>query len=274
MRLRSIKKYTAFTKGGILSGFAYKFSAFGWLLGDIISLFILYFLWTAIYKNATSDIINGMTFKEMVSYLIYARIATTLVFSSASFWIIGEDIYEGGISISLIRPLNYRNQLLAISFGNFISALILMFIPLMIVSSILLHFTVGLTVPSLLTIILFFISAVFSFIIADCLNFLIGELVLFTNAMFGLMLIKNITMSFLSGSLLPSSFFPNWLNTALKFLPFQSMVEKPIMILMNKLSVTETLVAIAIQILWVIILNMCCTLSFNAIKKRVVSVGG
>ena len=274
MKPRNIKKYMAFSKAGILSGFAYKFSAFGWLLGDIISLLILYFLWSAIYQNASSDVINGMTFKQMVSYLIYARVATSLVFASASFWIIGEDIYEGNIAISLIRPINYRYRLLAEGFGNFLSSLILMFIPLMTASIILLTFTIGAPIPGVLDFVFFFISAILSFMIADSLNFLIGEVALFTNALFGLMIIKNITMSFFSGSLLPSSFFPVWLQNILNFLPFQSMVEKPIMILMGSLNGTELLKAFVIQLIWVLVLNMLCTLTFNGIKKRVVSVGG
>ena len=119
MKRNKFRKYFAFSKAGILDGFAYKFSALGWLLGDIISLLILFFLWQAIYKNSPNDVINGMTFKEMIAYLIYARVATSLVFSTISFWIIGDDIYEGNIAISLIRPINYRYRLLASSFGGF-----------------------------------------------------------------------------------------------------------------------------------------------------------
>lgn len=274
MKPRNIKKYMAFSKAGILSGFAYKFSAFGWLLGDIISLLILYFLWSAIYQNASSDVINGMTFKQMVSYLIYARVATSLVFASASFWIIGEDIYEGNIAISLIRPINYRYRLLAEGFGNFLSSLILMFIPLMTASIILLTFTIGAPIPGVLDFVFFFISAILSFMIADSLNFLIGEVALFTNALFGLMIIKNITMSFFSGSLLPSSFFPVWLQNILNFLPFQSMVEKPIMILLGRLEYMDILMTLLIQLMWVVILSVLCNFSFNRLKKHVVSVGG
>jgi ABC-2 type transport system permease protein len=85
---------------------------------------------------------------------------------------------------------------------------------------------------------------------------------------------KNILFSFLSGSLLPSSYFPDWLTQILNFLPFQSMIEKPIMIFLGKLSPVEIVKTFAIQIMWVIILNLLCAVSFNKLKKRVVSVGG
>lgn len=274
MKIKSIKPYKAFVKGGILSGFAYKFSSFGWLLGDIVSLLIMYFLWVAIYQNSPTELINGMTFHQMFSYLIFARVATTLVYASPAFWIIGEDIYEGAIAINLLRPLSYRYRILAVGLGSYISAFILMFLPLMSLAMVILYFVIGTSIPSFLSIILFIISSLLSFIIADALNFLIGEISIFTQALFGLMMIKNITLSFLSGSLLPSSFFPEWLRTILNFLPFQSMVEKPIMILMGQYDVRTILETFLIQIIWVIVLNILCSFTFNLIKKRVVSVGG
>ncbi|MBN3490426.1 hypothetical protein JV173_02740 [Acholeplasma equirhinis] len=274
MKLRRLRKYWAFSKGGILSGFAYKFSAFGWLLGDIVSLLILYFLWSAIYANSPVDVINGMTFNEMVTYLIYARIASTLVFSSISFWIVGEDIYEGGIALSLIRPMSYRYRILASSFGNFLSTIILLFIPLFFVANGLLYFVLGVDLPNILNLLLFVVSAILSFIISDHLGFLIGEIAIFTNALFGLMLIRNIMLSFLSGSLLPSAFFPEWLQITLKFLPFQSMIENPILILMGRIQDIDILYTILIQFVWVLVLGFLCNLSFNKLKKHIVSVGG
>jgi ABC-2 type transport system permease protein len=118
------------------------------------------------------------------------------------------------------------------------------------------------------------VSALLSFLIVASINFLLGELAIFTNALFGLMIIKNITLAFFSGSLLPSSFFPEWMNVILRFLPFQSMVEKPIMLLMGRIDGIEILYTIGIQGLWVVILSIFCNLTFNSLKKHVVSVGG
>lgn len=274
MRLNKYKKYLAFSKAGILDGFAYKFSALGWLLGDLVSLIILFYLWQAIYQNSPTETINGMTFKDMIAYLIFARVSTTLIFSSSSFWNIGFDIYEGNIAISLIRPINYRYRLLASSFGNFLSTAILMFIPLFIVSIVILNLSLGIGLPELPYLLLFLVSVVLSFVIVDYMNFLIGEISIFTNALFGLMIIKNIILSFFSGSLLPSSFFPDWLNSVLRFLPFQSMVEKPIMILLGRLEYMDILMTLLIQLMWVVILSVLCNFSFNRLKKHVVSVGG
>lgn len=268
------KKYFAFTKGGILDGFAYKFGAFGWLLGDLVSMFILYFLWQAIFANSLTTEINGMNFKQMITYLIFARIAATLIFSSSAFWILVNDIYEGSIALSLTKPISYRYRILAGSFGGFLSAAILMFIPLMIVACLLLYFALGIPAPSVFAILFFIVSSLLSFMIADGFNFLFGEIVMFTSAYFGLMIIKNITMSFFSGGLLPTNFFPEWLQVTLRFLPFQSMIENPVNILMGKITGIDILWTILLQLMWVIIIEFLCKFTFGKIKKHVVSVGG
>lgn len=268
------RKYYAFTKAGILDGFAYKFSALGWILGDLVSMFILFFLWQAIFANSPTTEINGMNFSQMVTYLIFARIASTLVFSTPSFWIVSGDIYVGGIAINLIKPISYRYRILAGGFGGFISVIIFMFLPLMIVAVSLLYFGVGVSLPSLPAILFFFLSAILSFVIADAFNFLFGELVIFTSAYFGLMIIKNIIMSFFSGGLLPTSFFPEWLQIVLRFLPFQSMIENPVNILMGKTTGIDILYTLGLQLLWVVILEVLCKVTFGRMKKHIVSVGG
>lgn len=274
MNIRKFKKYWAFLKAGILEGFAYKFSAFGWLLGDLVSLFILYFLWSAIYNNSPSELINGLGFQEMIMYLIFARVTSSLVFSGGAFWIVGDDIYEGNIATSLLIPMSYINKVLSSSNGFFFSTLILLFIPLSIVAIILLSVVFGTLPLTIVSVLLFIISIIMSFIIADCFNFLIGQLAIFTNALFGLVIVKNITMSFLSGSLLPSAFFPKWLDTVLNYLPFKSMIETPVLILMNKTVGLEVLKSLLIQFVWAVILYMLCHFTFNKLKKHIVSVGG
>ncbi len=149
-----------------------------------------------------------------------------------------------------------------------------MFIPLFIIASIALYFAIGLTPPSIGIFLLFVVSSFISFLICDAFNFLIGQLAIFTNALFGLMITKNILLSFLSGSLLPVSFFPKWLQDLTDFMPFSSMVQTPVMILLGHYQVLDILRLIGIQIIWFIILNILCIFTFNRLKKHIVSVGG
>lgn len=274
MKTRNIKKYLAFTKAGILDGFAYKFNAFGWLLGDFIAILILFFLWQAVYNNSYDTVINNLTFSQMVTYLIFARIVSALIFSTPSFWIVGEDIYEGNIAISMTKPINYRYRVLFTSFGMYISNFILLFIPLILVASVLLYLTLNILPPSILMILLFIISSVFSLIICDTLNFLVGQMAIFTNALFGLLLIKNVIFEFLAGTLLPIAFFPLWLQKIADFLPFTGMIQTPVMILTGQYDLKEVVIKILVQILWVVILNIIVNFTFNKIKKHIVSVGG
>lgn len=274
MILKKIKTYFAFTKGAIMNVFAYKASAIGWFLGDILTLIILFSLWTAVYANSSEPIINGFSFKEMIFYLVMARIASTFIFSSYSFWIIGEDIYEGNIAMNLIKPINYRVRAYAMSFGSAIGNFLLMFLPLGIIAHTIMYFVLGITFLNPLNLLFFFFSALLAHAIYECFDFLIGQIALYTNAMFGVYLTKLAVFGFLTGAMLPISFFPTWLQQIVRILPFASLIETPILISMNRLSTMEILRSLGIQILWVIGLMIISNYSFKRLAKRVISVGG
>ncbi len=42
------------------------------LLGNVIYLIIIYFLWKAIYASSPTDSVNGMTFNDTMIYLVLA----------------------------------------------------------------------------------------------------------------------------------------------------------------------------------------------------------
>ena len=66
--LRFFRKYIPFSKSGILNLLAYKASLYTWFLIACISLICTFFLWIAIYRNSPSEVINGYTLNEMLTY--------------------------------------------------------------------------------------------------------------------------------------------------------------------------------------------------------------
>ncbi len=274
MKKNPFKKYFAFIKGGILQAFSYKFSIFGWILGDFIQIVILCFLWIAIYQYSPTTEINGFTMPMMLTYLISARIVSQLVFSGDSFWQIGEDIRYGYIANNLIRPIDYRKRLMTMDIGNFFGIMIIAFIPIYLLSVTILHFVVGSEFPIWYNILFFLLSSFASLLIISSFNFMIGQLAFYTGALFGIGMIKNELLMFLSGGYLPIAFFPEKIQTVLNILPFTSILQTPNYILMGKYGITETLIKILIQFGWAIVFNLLAGLTFKQTIKHVTSVGG
>lgn len=274
MKRNPFNKYLAFVKGGILETFSYKFAIFGWLIGDIVQVLIICYLWIAIYKFSSTSIINGYTISEMLTYLVTVRIVGNLVMSSDSFWSIGEGIREGTIANSLIRPLSYRGQLLSSSIGTFIGNLIVFFIPLYIIALIILNATLGVPFAIWYNIIFFLIACILGLLIYDAFNVIIGQVSFFTGALFGVGLAKGALFSFLAGTLIPFSFFGEKASKILELLPFSSMSSLPNLIIMGKYTIKETLIGLLIQLGWAIVINLLANITYKQSIKHVVSVGG
>jgi len=274
MKLNLFRKYRGFIKAGMLDTFAYKFQIYGWLIGDILSLAITCILWFTIYQQSTEAIINGMSFKQMITYVINIKIISQIVFCSQSFFNEGMDIREGSIAINLTKPLNYRYKLLTQTCGTFIANFILFFVPLYVVGTLILYFGFGCDLPQWYNVLFFFVSAILSAIIYDSINFMIGQSAFFTGSLFGIMIIKDTIINFLAGSLIPLNFLPNWTQIVLRVLPFSSALETPTFILLNYYTPLDSLYKILIQLAWVIALEIIVNLINRGMIKHVVSAGG
>lgn len=274
MKLNQFKRYRGFIKAGMLDTFAYKFQIYGWLLGDIFSLIVICILWIAIYDQSTETIINGMSFKQMITYVVNVHIISQLVFCSQSFFTEGSDIREGNIAINLTKPINYRYKLLSQTIGTFFSNFLMLFLPLYIIATLILYFGFGCDLPQWYNILFFLLSAILSMLIYDSINFTIGQAAFFTGSLFGIMMIKDTIISFLAGSLIPLNFLPSWIQITLRILPFSSSLETPTLILLNYYSPLDSLIRILIQLAWVFVLEIFVNLLNKGMIKHVVSAGG
>jgi ABC-2 type transport system permease protein len=274
MRKRLTNRYTGFIKAGVLGTFVYKFAIFGWLIGDIVALIIYCFLWIAVFANSPTATINGFTSTGMLAYVVSARIIGHLVNSSSSFYNVGSDIRDGTIANRLSKPINYRRTQMYSSIGQYIGSFILFFFPLYVPAQLILHFAFGVAFPAWYNILLFILSSFLSMLIIDSFDFIIGQVAFFTGALFGVMLVKDSIMSFLSGGMIPLSFFPRWLQTVFNFLPFASMLQTPAFIALGMYDLKEAFIQIGWQCVWVIFLGLHSYVTFGRTVKRVISVGG
>ena len=81
-------------------------------------------------------------------------------------------------------------------------------------------------------------------------------------------------MSFLTGQLIPLSFFPEVVQRIFSFLPFSSMIYAPVMIYLGKYQGAELTWVLLRQFGWVLILYGLGTLIWNRVTKRLVVLGG
>lgn len=64
-----LKKYLTLTRAGVIESLQFRLSTLIMIVGNLLYLIIVYFLWKAIYASAGTDTVSGMTFTETL-YLL------------------------------------------------------------------------------------------------------------------------------------------------------------------------------------------------------------
>ena len=103
-----MKKYIPFFKAGMMEELSYKAVIYIWVLISVLQLACVLFLWSAVYSNAEGSIINGFTFEQMIVYFVFTNIFAFICLESSTLGMIDDEIKDGTIAISFIKPISYR----------------------------------------------------------------------------------------------------------------------------------------------------------------------
>lgn len=273
-----MKKYFPFLKAGMMQEMAYKAGLFIWMLITALQLVCIVFLWVAVYANAVTPVINGFTFKEVIVYFIITNIFAFMCLENETMYGINEEIKDGTIAISFIKPISYRLRFLFRTFGTCLFRLLIMGIPTLTVSFIIFIKMGYLTIASIAEftahIALFLIAMIFAVALFDTVNYICGVLCFYTTAAWGLNFTKNVIVNFFSGVLLPLSFFPGKMAKIAEILPFAGLSQNPVFILISRVDINTSFVMIGKEIMWFIIFEIIAKILFNHASKKVTVQGG
>lgn len=270
---RRIKVYLPFMENEFKRNFAYKGSFYLFTLCSLFGSFIAYYLWMAIYGSSPEGVLGGLTRNEMIVYIFMTYITSSLVMVGISDEI-SDNVMEGSVAMTLIKPIDYRLSLLFKAFGcvlyRFLAPGLFVWIGLEIYKVKIL----GMTVTSFQNVVLYLISCFFSILLQLLFDFCFGMVAFVTTYMFGMMMAKEALLGFLSGQLIPISFFPETVQRIFDFLPFSSMIYAPVMVYLGKVSGTELAMVFARQLIWIVFLYALGSLLWRKITKRLVVLGG
>jgi len=270
---QKFKIYWPFALSEIQGALSYRGRFYFFILARLFSIFITYFLWKAIFASSGQEMINGFTFDNMVWYIFISYLSADLI-GSVSTSYIGYEVVDGSIAINLIRPINYRMRLFFTSLGSILYKLIMPTLPIWISFTIIRYLSAQELPPALMTIIQFFVSLTLSFLIMFLFDFCFAMLSFYTTYVWGLNVVKSSVLRFLTGELIPITFFPAVVQKALRFLPFSSMNYTPVMVYLGKIKGTAYWQSIATQVVWVVILYFLGSFLWNRAIKRLTILGG
>lgn len=275
-----LRKYKPFLKAGTMSAFAYKGSIFTWLFISALQIVCVVYLWVAVYQNSpdgVDSVINGFSFREMIVYTVFVNIFSFTTLGGDTLFVINNDIKMGTIDLAFTKPISYRLRLLAENLGQFFAVEFMIGIPGYLVAFIIFISTgmISVTPVSLIiSVILFLFAQLAANMLGDTISYICGVLCFYTSSGWGINQAREVVVSFLSGSLLPLSFFPGIFGTIVRFLPFAGVSYYPVLILMGKADLLNSIYYVGFSLVWLLLLSAFAKLLFHHASKRITVHGG
>lgn len=271
--MKRLRIYLPFAVNEIKTQMAYKGAFYLFILISTFGSFVSYFLWSAIYSSSSGGLLGGLTHDEITVYIFMVYVTGSAVTVSISDWV-SDDVVKGTVAMHLIKPIDYRMSLVVRALGQMVYRFLVPAVFIWAGLELYKYFVLGLPFTGLANIGLYIVSCAMSFLIYVLFDFCVGMIAFFTSYVFGLFLVKEALLSFLTGQLIPLSFFPEAVQRIFDFLPFSSMIYTPVMIYLGKYQPSELAFVLLRQAVWVLALYAFGTFVWKRVTRRLEVLGG
>ncbi len=264
------KKYITLIRAGMMESLQFRLGTLVTILGNLIYLVIVYYLWRAIFSSVDTKVVNGLTFQDTLIYLV---LATALFYFMEDYlvFMMGHDIQSGKLILNLIKPIKFRTFLFFLNFGGNVMSFFITFLPTFIIVYVVVNGVIHLG----LNLLFFVIGVIFGLIINYYINFFVSTVCLYTQSTWGLNIMKEVIVLLLSGAVIPLAFFPYQLAKLVMFLPFQAIYNTPLSLLVHdQMSLTARFTMIGIQLFWVVFMGFASDLFWKKSLKIITVNGG
>src|SRR4030095_11003432 len=253
--MKSIAKYWFIFQTTLVNSLAYPGELIGRSLMIIPFMWIFFQLWKVTFSAAGADVISGLTLKDMLWYLMLAE--TIELGRPPLARTISENVKDGSIAYLLNKPYDFMLYQFSTAMGETIFRAIFN----AVFGGVTVWFLVG-APPHPLGIIIALPAIIGAWILHFCVNAMIGLLAFVVEDVSAFTWIYQKLAFIFGGMLIPLDFYPQWLQTLAKALPFSSTIYGP-----ARLFVTPTVElfvnVMTLQIIWIVILALLLTLAYR-----------
>ncbi len=266
--IQAWKNYWAAGKLGFKVGLQYRLNFIVTMLTTPLSLLIYFFLWKSIYSATGQAVIRGFTFDALIGYYVLSMIMGFFTWCEVDKWM-SQDVRRGHLVTIFVVPMSFLSQYLAFEIGINSLAIFLEMIPVLLIGFVIF----GLHAAPLFNFIMFFVSIALAFILTFFISFNVGLGSFWLKRIDGLRRIRRTLIYFLSGGLIPLSFFPGWVQDVSHFLPFEYMRSVPIKIYLADYTVMGVFSQIGLQIVWIVLLYLFSAVVYRRAVRQFTGAG-
>lgn len=267
-----MKAYISLFRIRFLSSIQYRAAALAGIATQYAWGFMLILSFRAFYRSNPGGF--SMEYSHLVSY-IWLQQAFLYLFTS---WIRDNEIMgaisNGNISYELARPISLYGKWYAQTAANRIARVVLRCFPVLIVAFILPE-SIRLTLPpDLFHAAGFLVSIILALGVTTAYGLIVYSLTMFTLSSYGLWVILVMAADFLSGQIIPLTFFPGAARKVAELLPFAAMQNMPLRIYTGNIAGTGIITGIAFQCFWLLALTLIGYFIMKKALTKVIVQGG
>lgn len=237
MSLRAFwKRNLGFFNLAIASNVEYRFN---YLIDAVVqpslTVLIEILLWTAIFRVAGTDLINGFGQNHYLAYALwgafFARIASSWMYEFRMI----DEIESGSINGLLVRPVTFYEYYLSQLLGyKFVTTIVSFLVPLS--ASLVLDWPIQLSrLPLAVALVFYFLILVHS------ISFVVSCFAFHFNRVHSLTVAKNLALWLFTGELFPLDLIPDPFRQWVMALPFSSAVYLPVGFLTGRVDPSQML---------------------------------
>jgi ABC-2 type transport system permease protein len=253
--MNSLRKYWAIFQITLINSLAYPGELIGRSLMIVPFMWIFYQLWKVTFGAAGADTINGMTLYSTMWYLMMAE---TIELSRPQLArTISENVKDGSIAYILNKPYDF----LLYQFSNSMGETIFRAVMNALFGGIVVWWLVG-APPAPLGWTFALLALFGTWIMNFCITCLIGLSAFLVEEVSPFMWIYQKFVFILGGFLIPLDFYPNWLQTIARSLPFAYMIYGPSKLFVGP-SPQLLLNVLSMQAVWIVALGTILVLSYR-----------
>jgi len=267
-----MKFYYSYFKLKFISGLQYRTAAIAGISTQIFFGFIFIMVYVAFYSSNSTDL--SFNLQQAVTYVWLCQCFFALVNMFYKDTEIFDMIRKGDIAYELIRPKKLYFVWFSKIIGQRLAMVSLRCIPVIIIS-LLLPKPYNLSLPvSFSSFLLFIVTLIIGALLMTSIITLYHVITLSTLNEKGITNIFVVVADLLSGLVVPIPLFPRFLQIISDYLPFRYISDLPFRIYSGNIGISEGLVGILIQIIWIVIITIVGYILTNKSLKRVVVQGG
>lgn len=249
--------------------FIYRANAIFNVIGSMLRVLIQISIWVALL--GAGGLVDNINLSDMITYTVISLIVRQLI-SSRVAYTLADKVKSGSICTDLIKPINLKAYLFSEQISSNTFHFLFTGIPVLLLSA----FCFGFKLPASISAFVFFIVSLFlAVILMYLIDYVMGLLVFWVKNGDYVRFISGSLFEVFSGAFIPLWFYPGFLVTISKYLPFQLIAFEPISIYLGKTaSSTACMKVILLQILWILLFYLLEKVVWNAAQKIVYVQGG